>query len=263
MTLEQIFARELNQNLNSNGSKDIYKIPLPRTWEVSGTAMYGVNNIEDEYYSKLNYTLVKKVPTGTKVVKRKIDKVKRGFAKDEEGNYINEEYKIPVGCIAVTSEVNLGLPYKYTCKEDCHYVDFVEKEGRVEYIYCIPKVFLFPVNQTALVLSVKNMKNYAGMGYRTWSNGTIFLHIIPYRPNSQYVGSKVLKTGTTLDYNKEITEILNYWFTQGVIPDIALSNMSDGTNLIRKETMVGYESYEPIEILSLGENELFGNVPEN
>lgn len=263
MTLEQVFTKELNAAIRTDGYKDIYKIPLPKNnWNVSGAIMYGVNEVKDEYYKELNYSLVKRVPGGTKLVKRRIDKASRSFAKDEEGNTIYEEYTVPKGCVAVTSEVNLKLPYGYKSKEDFKYVDFKEDNGKVEYIYCIPKEYLFLVNQTALVLSVKNMKNYAGKGYKTWRNGTVFLHVVPYKPGASYIGSKVLKTGTSLDYSKEINEILKFWVMNGVIPDISLTQIATGENLITKNTQVGYESYTPIELLSIGEEELFGNVGE-
>ena len=118
---------------------------------------------------------------------------------------------------------------------------------------------MYKINQTALALSVTNMKNYAGCGYVTWDHGVIFLHVIPYNPNSSYKGSIILKTGYSLNYNPEIHALLNYWQNVcNLIPKIELCALSDGSNLALRETTVGYDSYNPVENLSLGDKEIYG-----
>lgn len=261
MTLEQLFVKEFKDAVNLSGYKDIYKIPLPESskdWFVSGTELYAIKDITDEYYSKLNKTFVFKVPSSKKIARRKIDRAKRSFMRDEEGNFVYDDVDIPVGSIAVTSEVSLGLPYQYKLK-GFDYVDFIEENGKIkEYIYIIPREFLYKVNQTALVLSVKNMKNFSGMGYTTWESGKIFLHVIPYRPNATYVGSKVLKTGYGLDFSKEISEIVGYWMKVGLIPNLILTSLYSGDNLALKQTDVGYADYVPVEAYSVGEKDIYG-----
>lgn len=245
----------------TSGYKDIYKIPLPESskdWFISGTDLFAVKDIEDEYFSKLNKTFVYKVPSNNRIASRKIDKAKRSFMRDEEGKFVYEDVEVPVGSIAVTSKESVGLPYKYSVK-GFGYVDFVEENGTIkEYIYIIPRKYLYKVNQTALVISVKNMKNYSGMGYTTWSMGKIFLHVIPYKPNSSYIGSKVLKTGFGLDYSKELQEIVQFWMKIGLVPNLVLTSLYSGENLALKATDVGYEEYVPVETLSLGDRDIYG-----
>lgn len=264
--LEELFIKEFKSNVKTIGSKDIYSISLPesvKSWEISGTELYAVKDIDDEYYGKLNKSIVKRLPNGMEVKRREIDKATRSFAKDADGNFIYSKVTIPSGSIVVISEKSIGLPFKYK-KEGYGYVDFVQKGEVIEYLYILPKTVLYKVNQTALAISVKNMKNFKGMGYLTWKHGVIFIHVIPYNPKAQYVGSKILKTGVTLNYSAEISEIVCHWIQQDVVPDLSLCNLMLGENIALKPTIVGYVEYEPVEILSLGDKELYGaNENEN
>jgi hypothetical protein len=267
-SLESVFIREFKNSIVNIGAKDIYSVPLPdscKGWNISGSELYAIKGIEDEYFGKLNISLVKRIPKGTEAKRRVIDKAKRTFKRDSDGNFIYEDAKIPNGCIVIESDRSIGLPYGYKCKEGCDYIDFIkDKEGTILYLYAIPKKFLYKVNQTALALSVKNMKNYSGMGYVTWNMGKIFLHIIPYNPNSQYVGTKILKTGTKTKYDAEINEIVGYWQKVGLIPNIALSGLSTGENLVMIPTQVGYIDYSPVGELSIGDVEVYtGQVKEH
>jgi len=267
-TLESVFASEFRREVSNIGYKDIYKIPLPdecSNWYVSGTELYAVKGINQAYYSLLNNSILRKVPRAFDIKRRVIDKVSRGYAKNPDGSYLYEDFSIPSGSIAVLSEKVINLPYseykKKVDKEGYGYVDLISFSGKTEYIYVLPKSVLYKVNQTALALSVTNMKNYAGSGYMTWNNGTIFLHIIPYNPNSKYSGSRILKTGYSLNYRNEINVLLNYWQDiNGVnlIPNISLCALSDGSNLVLKGTTVGYDSYSPVESLALSDKEIYG-----
>lgn len=268
-TLESVFASEFRREVSNVGYKDIYKIPLPQecdSWYISGTEIYAVKGIDCEFYDKLNNSLVKKVPKNYDVKRRVIDKASRSYAKDNNGNYLYEDFAIPTGSIAVTSEVQINLPYteykKKVNNKGFGYVDMINLKGKIEYVYILSKSVLYKVNQTALALSVTNMKNYAGSGYVTWNNGTIFLHVIPYNPNSKYVGSRILKTGYSLNYNNEIKTLLSFWQDLNgvnVIPNIALCELNDGTNLVLKGTTVGYNSYIPVETLAMSDKEIYGN----
>lgn len=262
MNLESSFVREFRNAVKPAGYKDIYNIPLPteaKNWYVSGTEMYSIKGITEPYFENLNRTIVRRLPRDKKAQKRKIDPRTRSFARDEKNNYIYEDVTVPSGSIIVLSDVKIGLPNEKRHKpsDGFGYIDFTMSGDRFEYMYFVPRTYLYRVHQTALALSVKNMKNYEGSGYLTWENGTIYLHIIPYNPNSQYTGTKILKTAYTLNFGEEIKILLNYWQSIGLIPTIALCELQDGTNLVLKPTVVGYEDYEPVDTLPLGDKEVY------
>lgn len=265
MSLESIFIKEFRNAVTQVGYKDIYNIPLPKeckSWYVSGTELYSVKDIDEPYFEKLNKTIVKRLPKDKKAKRRIIDPKSRNFAKDEKGGYIYEDITVPSGSIVVLSEERIGLPHekKHKPSEGYGYIDFVISQDSYEYMYILPKNVLYKIHQTALAMSVKNMKNYEGCGYVTWKNGTIFLHIIPYNPNSSYTGTKILKTAHTLNFSAEIKVILDFWQNNGIVPNIALCELQDGTNLVLKPTVVGYEDYEPVDTLPLNDKEMYTGV---
>lgn len=262
MNLEGTFIKEFRSAVKPAGYKDIYNIPLPKEckdWNVSGTELYSIKGIEEPYFEKLNKTMIRRLPRDKKAQKRKIDPKTRSFARDEEGNYIYEEITIPTGSLVVLSDMKIGLPHEklHKVSEGYGYIDFVMTSESLEYMYILPKDVLYRVHQTALALSVRNMKNYAGCGYVTWSNGTIFLHIIPYNPNSSYTGTKILKTGYTLNFGKEIQLLLDFWQKTGLIPNLKLCELQDGSNLATKVTEVGYDEYEPVDTLPINDKEMY------
>ena len=265
-SLEKIFIKEFKRNIRSLPMyRNIYKVPLPdevNKWSVSGSDVIAIKGIPKEagLYVNLNRSLAKRIPSGVVVQKRKIDLVNRNFAKDKNGKFIYEDIKIPSGSMIVSSSVNLNLPYGYKVKiEGFGYIDFIMNGLNKEFLYFIPKRYLYLTNQTALALSVKNMKNFYGKGYLTWKFGTIYLHIIPYKHTRSYVGTKILKTSHKLNYEKEVKLIVDYWLFNDIIPNIALCNTIDEGNLVLKDTPRGYEDYEVVEELSLGEKEIYGD----
>ena len=268
-SLEDLFMKEFRNEVSNVGYKDIYKVPLPPicdSWEVSGTELYAIKGIEKEKYNHLNKTIVRRLPKDTVAKRRVVDKVSRTFQKDDNGSYIYEDYPTPSGSLVLLSTINIELSYKEykrPTKDGFGYIDFVQVKGAVFYMYVIPKKYLYRVNQTALALSVKNMKNYSGMGYMTWDMGMIFLHVIPYKPNSKYEGTRILKTGYWTDYSRDINTLLEFWQQLGVIPNLALCVLSDGSNIAQKGTVVGYESYSPVETLALSDKEIYGSSTDS
>lgn len=226
--------------------------------------MYGVDGVSEPYFEKLNRSLVKRLPKGSEAKKRVIDRVKRDFKKDEDGNFVYENYRVPTGSTVVLSDRRIDLPHekRHTPSKGYGYIDFADTTDGREYMYVLPKAVLYQVHQTALAISVKNMKNFSGMGYRTWSMGDIFIHIIPYKPNSSYTGTKILKTGTSLDYSKEISLIIEYWQEVCLIPNISLCQLQDGSNLAIKKTVVGYPDYSPIDSVPISDKEIYGSDEE-
>lgn len=265
-TLEDIFVREFKSSVSGVGRKDVYGIPLPpesSSWYVSGVDMFQVRGIsgEDEPYNLLEGKVVRRLPQGTVARRRAIDKATRGFLKDASGSYVYEDYSVPAGSIVVVSTENIGVLYKgyrVATKSGYGYIDFVDTVAGREFLYVLPKSVLYEINQTALALSVTNMKNYSGMGYTSWNNGTIYLHIIPYNPRAKYIGSKILATKCGLDYTNELKAILAYWQKAKVIPDLALSLLSSGENLATRPTSVGYEGYVQVQPIALGDKEIYG-----
>jgi hypothetical protein len=268
-TLEDVFIKEFKDEVSNIGYKDIYKMPLPpecSNWEVSGTDLFAVKGIEKEYFNLLDKTIVRRPPSGFVVKRRVIDKVTRSYKKGEDGSFVYEDYTVPNKSMVVISDKKIDLPYKdykYPSKDGYGYIDFIQKGDKVEYLYVLPKTVLYKINQTALALSVKNMKDYWGRGIVTWAMGTVFLHIIPYKPNSQYIGTKILKTGYTLDYSKDLNTLLRFWQITGVIPNLALTVLSDGSNIALKDTVVGYESYVPVDNVAYGDKEIYGSEIDN
>lgn len=236
--------------------KNINAVPLPKDclhWHRSRNVEYKVESIEKEHYDLLNNTVVTKLPSGSLVQRRVIDKAKRQFKRDEEGNYVFEKVVVPNGSSAVLSNVKISLPYSMylSCEDGFGYVDYRGSK----YLYIIPNDYLYKINLTALVLSVKNMKCFSGMCYQSWDMGKVFLNIIPYNPNAKYTGSKVLCVKRGLDYSKEVQVLVGYWQMVKFIPPIGYCDLEDGSNLciLPDKITVGYEEaeYEMIEPISL------------
>lgn len=267
--LESVFVKEFRDATRlSLGAKDIYSVPVPdecKMWNVSGTEEYLIKNTTNEDFSDLENTVVKKLPKGYVAKKRIVNKVTRKFEVDDDGKYVYEDCKIPSGSMVVLSNTSLKLSYRYwvSCSEDGYgYVDYkISDTGDIEYMYIVPKDRLYKVHQTALVISVKNMKNFSGRGFTTWSNGIVFVHVIPYKASNSYIGSRVLKTGIGLNYQKEIEVLLSFWQNSGFIPNIKLSSLSDGDNLVIKQTVTGYDDseYVAVENLAITDKEIYGS----
>lgn len=261
-TLEENFIREFKSVYFKGNCSNIYEVPLPElSTGVSGTEIYAVKGIEKEHYSLLNNTLVRKVPKGYKVKRRKVDKVHRSYQRDESGKFVYEDFPIPRNTLAVLSDKNIELPYtdyKTISKDGYNYVDFVGGPKSKDFIYTIPTNVLYKVHQTALVISERNMKNYFGMGFRLFHHGLVYLHVIPYNPNSAYTGSKVLCTKASRNYKDELAKIISSWMNVGLLVPLELGELSDGSNIIQVKTQVGYETYTPVESLALSDMQIYG-----
>lgn len=246
-------------------SKSIFDIPLPtecKNWFVSGTVEYAVRDIEMEEFKPLNDLIVMQVPRHKAVQRRKVDKVTRKFATNDDG-YVFEEYKVPTGSSAVVSNRCLDLSYdwfKINNKDGYGYVDYFTPNGKRMYIYVLPKEVLYKANQTALVVSKKSsMKCYSGVGYKTWKYGMLYLYVIPYNPNVTYAESIVLKTGLSTNYIEERDILINYWQSIDLIPNLALAKLSDDTSLVEKPIGSTYNEYIAIELLPLSKKEILGD----
>lgn len=267
-SLEQVFIKEFKKTLRGRvSSGNIYNMPLPndcKNWEVSNCEIYGVSGITQDaggLFFKLNKTLVKRLPKSHVAKRKKVDLVNKCYVKDNNGNLVYEDVDVPSGSIVIVSKENLRLPYGYKTNEDGFgYIDVVLNNGVKEFLYYIPKKYLYLTNQTALALSVKNMKNFSGMGYVTWNFGVVYLHVIPYNVNRKYVGTKILKTSHGLNYAREVKNIVDFWQKNNIVPNIALCDTCEEGNLVLRQTTRGYSDYNYIEELSLGEKEIYGSI---
>ena len=246
-------------------SKSIFDISLPeetKNWFVSGTNEYAVRDVTLEEFSPLNEAIVMQVPKHKAVKRRKIDKVTRKYATDGS-NYVYEDYKVPTGSMAVVSNINLYLPYdwfKTDSKDGYGYVDYFVSMGKRLYIYVLPKEVLYKANQTALVVSKKsNMKCYSGVGFKTWKYGMLYLYVIPYNPSTTYAESIVLKTSLSTNYSQEKDILVEHWQERGIIPNLALCRLSDGSSLAESSMGNTYAEYNAIELLPLSKKEILGD----
>lgn len=258
--LESEFIKDFHREVVKSTIKNIMNVPLPpqaKEWVVKKEEPLFVKGIEDDFYKGLNSSLVWRLPKNTVVKKRKISKEMRNFQRDSNGNFIYDDVKIPNKSMVCISEISLGLPYGYRA-ENFGYVDYTIDKGVKKFLYIIPRVYLYPVHQTALVVSVKNMNHLEGMAYKTWRMGTIYLHIIPYKPNNSYTGSRILLTKTTdISYSEEINTIVKYWESVGFIPNIQVCETSSG-NLVSSFLDSGCEDFTQVDELSLGDVEIYG-----
>jgi hypothetical protein len=267
VSVEQNFIREFKKSCNKTNyrfsTNFVKSISPPESagWEVSGLHK-GFVVIPKEasvgLFKQLNNTVVDLYPPSKRLAKRRVNLVTRDFERDSKGKPVLQDVTRHSGSIAVISEIDLKLPFKRVPIEGFDYVDFfINKQGVKKFIYIIPKKMIHLVNQVALVISTKNMRNYHGKAYQTWRHGTFYLHLVPYKPKANYVGSKVICTKTSLDFSKEISTIVNYWMQIGFIPEIRLCNTSLG-NMVVRDVEQAFESFTKIERLSLADKEIYG-----
>lgn len=262
-SLESEFQKEFKTEVGVFVPKDVLKVPLPpesSKWEVHKEDCFLVKDVEDGYYGKLNETKVWRLPSNAVAKRRKIDKATRSFMRDNDGNFVYEDVKIPVKSMVVVSDKAIGLPFKYKC-DGFDYIDYTIDRGIRKYLYVIPKKNLYRVHQTALAVSVKNMRHYEGMGYNTWRMGMIYLHIIPYKPSNTYTGTRILLTRTGLNYSREICSIVRYWEQCLFIPNMEMCEVFSG-NLVTKMLDVSDADYVEVDELSLGDKEIYGSDGE-
>ena len=255
-SLEDIFIKEFKDEIRgSSHNKDIYSLPLPiecNDWYVSETDLYKVADIDVQYFDALNGAYVSGLKKGVKPVRRVIDRATRDYAVDKNGNIKTEDVVIPAKSIVILSDVKIKLPYEIYIKPTKEYagylyIDFITgSDGNVYYMYAIPAEKLHKVNQTALAISMKNMKSYDGMKYLTWERGTVFVCVIPYKPGKEYVATKILVTRVGLDYSNELNILLNFWQRTGVIPDLLLTETEYGDNLAKAGIYISYDSYDEL-----------------
>ena len=166
-TLEEIFYKEFNgmmQQLKvNNGILNINEVPMPPEassyFKMEKHDIVAIQGINDEYYSKLNNT--ESLLWNSGQLKRRRFDYKGEFMKDKDGHQLYDDVTLPHECVAVISDVKLGVPLKYKPSEPFEYVDKVSnKDGLVKYVYIVPRKYCYKVTQVALVLSLNKMRVY-------------------------------------------------------------------------------------------------------
>lgn len=223
MTLDELFYKEFNvmmQDLKGMvGSCNLQDIPLPeqvKSFIIEKRKKVVIKGIEEEHYNNLNET--EAYLWGTSSLKRRKFDYKGEYMKDKDGNYIMEDVVCPRDCTAIISDTVIGVPYKFKPKEQFLYVDILDAPTRQMYIYIVPKKYLYMVKQTALVLSWNKLRRfYSGIGVALQNGYTLYMYIVPYNPMSSATNYKVLATKTSVDYNKELNIIKNFWIQNNIM----------------------------------------------
>lgn len=233
MTNEELFFKEFNAMVLAlrayNGPVNIYDMPLPDIpfhRELHEIAY--IQGIETEYYNKLNESEAIIWKEG-KLKRRKFD-YRGEYMTDSDGNVITEEVTLPQDCIAVISEIRIGVPYKFKTEESFAYVDMVKHDDKIYYVYIVPKKYCYKINQTALILNTNKMRvYYQGIGLTLKNGSIVYLYVIPYKPTQKEKGYRVLCSHTNIDYSKEFVAIRDYWLQNNYMFNPALCNLYEGT----------------------------------
>lgn len=233
MTNEELFFKEFNAMVLAlrayNGPVNIYDMPLPDIpfhRELHEIAY--IQGIETEHYNKLNESEAIIWKEG-KLKRRKFD-YRGEYMTDSDGNVITEEVTLPQDCIAVVSEIRIGVPYKFKTEESFAYVDMVKRDDKIYYVYIVPKKYCYKINQTALILNTNKMRvYYQGIGLTLKNGSIVYLYVIPYKPTQKERGYRVLCSHTNIDYSKEFVAIRDYWLQNNYMFNPALCNLYEGT----------------------------------
>lgn len=233
MTNEELFFKEFNAMVLAlrayNGPVNIYDMPLPDIpfhRELHEIAY--IQGIETEYYNKLNESEAIIWKEG-KLKRRKFD-YRGEYMTDSDGNVITEEVTLPLDCIAIVSEIRIGVPYKFKTEESFAYVDMVKRDDKIYYVYIVPKKYCYKINQTALILNTNKMRvYYQGIGLTLKNGSIVYLYVIPYKPTQKERGYRVLCSHTNIDYSKEFVAIRDYWLQNNYMFNPALCNLYEGT----------------------------------
>lgn len=234
-SLDAIFAKEFKtmaqQRQAMSGAFNLYELPLPRDFDghVDLARRVLIKGIHDEYYEKLNEAEC--IYWAKPKLKRRRFGSDGKYLKDKDGKFITDEVPLTQGCVAVVSDVKIGVPLKYKPKEAFDYVDCIQKtspDGSVmrKYVYIIPKDYCYKMNQLALVLSLTRMRSFYYGQEMTLQNGyTVYLFVIPYHYTGVERNYRVLKTKTVSDFSKEVDMIMKFWLDSNILFPVELTQL--------------------------------------
>lgn len=234
----------MNKRCAVTGNFGLYDIEVPVFSEdVSTREMCYIKGISEQYYNILNDSEAMIWSHG-KLSRREFDS-SGNFIKDKDGNYKVKGVTLPHNCIAVMSDLQIGVPTRFKSKEDFCYVDYVQRkkpnaEIETKYVYIIPREYCYKLNQTALVLSYTKLRSYyAGSSVALTNGYVLYMYVIPYRPTTnRHHSYRVLCTKTSIDYQKEIDECIKFWSSKGMLFPYEYCELSEG---VKGKSNVAYE----------------------
>lgn len=231
MTSDENFAKEFTEMMNglraNTGYLNIGDVPIPpnlaEVFAVQDKEQCLVRGITEPYFDKLNehsHTLLGHIQTK----RRKFD-YQGNFVYDKKtGEIATVDIDVPRECIAIVSDIMIGLPYSKKENPNYIYVDYTENlnskgETVRKYIYIVPRQYCFKLNQTALVISWNKInRNFFKEVALSLSTGNIlYLAVIPYKPTTSERPYKVLTTKVSMNYDAEIDALISYWIQNQVM----------------------------------------------
>ena len=218
VTVLENLVSELKRSV-SRPNKSFLNIPvidLPKPSNL--VKYYKVEGIKEEYFDKLNGTIVTGLPKGSEPSRRVINragKTEHNF----DGTVKRERVTVPRELLPVISGESLSLPYSYKYRDN-QYIDFlIEKSGKKKYIYAVNKRNLYELNMVSLVLSRNRIvKSYSQVQIQTWEYGKLYLSLVPYVTRETH-RSRTLSVGLPGSFTKAIPDLYRFWIRNGIAPN--------------------------------------------
>lgn len=235
----------MNRRRAITGNFGLYDIEVPVFSDgISQREKVYIKGISEQYYDILNDSEAMLWSHG-KLSRREFDS-QGNFIKDKDGNYKVKEVVLPHECVAVLSDLQIGVPTKFTSKEGFTYVDYVQRklpngELEVKYVYIIPREYCYKLNQTALVISYTKLRSYySGIAIALTNGYTLYMYVIPYKPTMNRPHSyRVLCTKTSIDYKAESDACSSFWYSKGMLFPYEYCVLNEG---VKGRSNVAYET---------------------
>lgn len=257
--LDKQFVKEFKQTMaaqRSQTSFSINMVPLENiidTSKVDVTLKLIVKDVYDNYLSKLNDQPVDWIKK--KTIERNIywnsGEVKR-----------KETYHVKQGSELIRTELNLAIPYDHKfVEEGFDYIDYkVDEDTNISYYYyTIPDKYLYPANETALVISERlKPKHYGGIKLINTDGYTFYMYVVTLKKLKAIDSQRIITTSISDQYTDLEAYLVDYWTNIGYIfnnNDLEVSipvDKYDSTNLAYSMIDPTVE-YEPGSDYSLAE----------
>lgn len=210
-----------------------------------------LQNITEPYFKELNKSLCILQPRIS--YQKRVTGSDKQFVTNANGEVVMRDIDIPNGSRVIMSHKNIHLPNKITTdsgrtqrvfvSDGFGYIDYVDTpEGR-RYLYYIPREYIYPVNNTALVLTTSRLhsKYYWGRQY-TFNRGVAcaYLYVMPYDKSIFKPDNVVFCMKDNLDFEREVKMLEDYWqsgtYGRGAAPVILYK-----TQDLLLETVMGFD----------------------